>query len=174
MYELGEYIIYGSHGVCRVEGIGSLNISGIDKSIECYTLQPVFSKASTLYTPVDNAKVCMRKVISNEEALELLHQIPDAPLLWIENDRQREEAYKEALKDHDCMGWVKIIKTLFVRKQERQSLGKKLTFTDEKYLSLAQNLLFGELSIALDMNKGEVESLVLDLLEQLNAYNDIH
>ena len=93
MYELGDYIIYGNHGVCRVEEIGGLNISGIDKSIECYTLQPVFSKASTLYTPVDNDKVAMRKVISNEEAVELLDQITDAPLLWIVIDKHWEEAY---------------------------------------------------------------------------------
>lgn len=169
MYELGDYIIYGNHGVCRVEDIGSLNISGIDKSIECYTLQPVYSKASTLYTPVDNDKVPMRKVISNEEAVELIKQIPDAPLLWIDNDKQREEAYKSALRDRDCMDWVKIIKTLYVRKQERLSQGKKLTFTDEKYLAIAQDFLYGELSIAMDKDKDEVEILVMDCLEQLNT-----
>ena len=125
MYELGDYIIYGNHGVCRVEDIGSLDISGVDNSIECYTLQPVFSKASTLYTPVDNDKVSMRKVITNEEALELIERIPETPLLCIENDKQREEAYKEALRHHNCTDWVKIIKTLYVRKQERLS-GKSL------------------------------------------------
>lgn len=169
MYELGDYIIYGNHGVCRVEDIGSLDISGIDKSIECYTLQPVFSKASTLYTPVDNEKVSMRKVITNDEAQELIKQIPDAPLLWIENDKQREEAYKEALRERDCTDWVKIIKTLYVRRQERLSQGKKLTFTDEKYLTIAQDFLYGELSIAMDLDKEEVENLVMDRLEQLNT-----
>ena len=169
MYELGDYIIYGNHGVCRVEEIGSLDISGVDKSIECYTLQPVFSKASTLYTPVDNDKVSMRKVITNDEALALIKQIPDTPLLWIENDKQREEAYKVALRDRDCIDWVKIIKTLFVRKQERVSQGKKLTFTDEKYLGIAQDLLYGELSIAMDMDKEEIENLVVERLEQLNT-----
>ena len=169
MYELGDYIIYGNHGVCRVEEIGSLDISGVDKSIECYTLQPVFSKASTLYTPVDNDKVSMRKVITNDEALALIKQIPDTPLLWIENDKQREEAYKVALRDRDCIDWVKIIKTLYVRKQERVSQGKKLTFTDEKYLGIAQDLLYGELSIAMDMDKEEIENLVVERLEQLNT-----
>ena len=169
MYELGDYIIYGNHGVCKVEEIGGLDISGIDKSIECYTLQPVFSKASTLYTPVDNDKVTMRRVISNDEALELIEQIADAPLLWIENDKQREEAYKKALRDRDCLDWVKIIKTLYVRKQERLSQGKKLTFTDEKYLGIAQDFLYGELSIAMDIDKDEAENLVMDCLEQLNT-----
>lgn len=174
MYELGDYIIYGNHGVCRIEGIGSLNMSGVDKSIECYTLQPVFTKASTLYTPINNEKVSMRKVISNDEALELLNKIPGVPLLWIENDKQREETYKKALRDRDCMDWVKIIKTLHVRKQERLSQGKKLTFTDEKYLGIAQDFLYGELSVALDIDKDEAEKLVIDQLEQFNTCSDMY
>lgn len=168
MYEIGDYIIYGNHGVCRVEEIGSLDISGIDKSMECYTLQPVFSKSSTVYTPVDNDKVSMRRVITNDEAQDLIDQISDAPLLWIENDKQREEAYKDALKKRDCLDWVKIIKTLYVRKQERIAQGKKLTFTDEKYLGIAQDCLYGELSIAMDMEKDDIESLVVEQLDQLN------
>jgi len=168
MFEIGEYIIYGNHGVCRVEDIGSLKIPGIDNSKPCYTLQPVFSKSSTLYTPVDNEKVMMRRVISNDEALELMEQIPKIPLLWIENDKQREDVYKEALRFHDCTHWIKIIKTLYVRKQERMSQGKKLTFTDEKYLNIAKNCLLGELAIALEMEKDKVEDLVNERLEQMN------
>lgn len=168
MFEIGEYIVYGNHGVCRVEDIGNLNIPGIDKSRECYTLQPVFSKSSTLYTPVDNDKVLMRRVMTNEEALELLEQIPYIPMLWIKNDKQREDVYREALKSHECTDWVKIIKTLHARRQERLSHGKKLTFTDEKYLNIAQNCLYGELSIALDMEKDKVEELVNERLEQIN------
>jgi CarD family transcriptional regulator len=168
MYEIGDYIIYSNHGVCRVEDIGSLDISGIDKSVECYTLQPVFSKSSTLYTPVDNDKVSMRKVISNEEAKELIEQIPDIPVLWVENDKQREEAYKQALKDRDCLDWARIIKTLYIRKQERIAQGKKLTFTDEKYLGIAEDCLYGELSIVMDMDKDEIELLINERLAQLN------
>jgi len=168
MFEVGEYIIYGNHGVCRVEDIGNIDIPGIDRSKKCYTLQPVFSKASTLYTPVDNDKVLMRRVMTNEEAQELLEKVPDIPLLWIENEKQREEVYKKALKSHDGTNWIKIIKTLYVRRQERLSQGKKLTYTDEKYLNIAKNCLYGELSIALDMEKDKVEDLINERLEQLN------
>lgn len=168
MFEIGDYIIYGNHGVCKVIDIGGLDIAGFDKNKKCYTLQPVFSKASTLYTPVDNDKVLIRKVISNDEAKELINHIPKVPLLWIENDKQREETYKDTLRKHDCMEWVKIIKTLYVRKQERLTEGKKLTFTDEKYLSIAKEYLYGELAIALDRDKDEIEELIVDRLGQLN------
>lgn len=168
MFEVGEYIIYGNHGVCKIEDIGSLDISGFDKSKKYYKLQPLFSKSSTLYTPVDNDKVVMRRVITDEEARNLIEQIPETPLLWIENDKQREEAYKEALRKHNCTEWIKIIKTLYVRKKERISQGKKMTFIDEKYLSISKDCLYGELSIALDMDREEVENLVITRLESLN------
>src|SRR5690554_2426247 len=105
MFEIGDYIIYGNHGVCRVEDVGGLDMSGVDKSMECYTLQPVFSKSSTLYTPVDNDKVLMRSVISYEEARELIDEISNISLLVIDNDKQREEAYKVALRSHDSSEW---------------------------------------------------------------------
>lgn len=168
MFEIGDYIIYGNHGVCRVEDVGGLDMSGVDKSMECYTLQPVFSKSSTLYTPVDNDKVLMRSVISYEEARELIDEISNISLLVIDNDKQREEAYKVALRSHDSSEWLKLIKTLYERKQERLTQGKKLTFTDEKYLSIAQECLYGELSIAMDTDIEEIESMVMEQLEQTN------
>jgi len=168
MFEIGDYIIYGNHGVCRVEDIGALDIPGVDQSMDCYTLQPVFSKSSTLYTPVDNEKVLMRSVITSEEARELIDEIPNTSLLIIDNDKQREEAYKLALRTHDCNQWLMIIKTLYERKQERMTQGKKLTFTDEKYLSIAQECLYGELSIALDTDIEKIESMVMEQLELTN------
>ena len=31
MYEIGQLIVYGNEGVCRVEEIGTPKISGVDK-----------------------------------------------------------------------------------------------------------------------------------------------
>ena len=167
MYELGDYIVYGNHGVCRVEDIGILNITGVDDSIVCYTLQPVFSKASTLYTPVNNDKVSMRKVISSEEAQELIDRIPQIPLLKIECDKQREDVYKEALKKHNCMDWVKIIKTL--RKKARTAGPRQEANIYGREILEYRPGLSGELSIAMEMDKDEVENLVMERLEQYNT-----
>lgn len=169
MFEVGEYIIYGNHGVCKIEDIGNSDMPSFDENKKYYKLQPIFSKSSILYTPVDNDKVVMRRVITDEEARHLIEQIPDTPILLIENDKQREEIYKETLKKYNCTDWIKIIKTLYVRKQERISQGKKMTFIDEKYLSISKDCLYGELSIAMDMSRDEIESLVVKYLENLNV-----
>ena len=42
MYEIGQYIIYGCEGVCRVEEIGPVEIKGAQKGVDYYTLCSVY------------------------------------------------------------------------------------------------------------------------------------
>ena len=43
--------------------------------------------------------------------------------------------------------------------------GKKITSGDEKYLHLAQEYLYGELAIPLEMEKNEVEAFICARVE---------
>ena len=70
MYEIGQLIVYGNEGVCRVEEIGTPKISGVDKHRDYYTLAPIYREGK-VFTPVDS-KVFMRPVITREEALALI------------------------------------------------------------------------------------------------------
>lgn len=165
MYEIGDYIVYGRNGVCKVEEIGPLKLSGTDRDKIYYTLQPVYSKSSTVYTPVDNDKIIMRRVLTEEEAQQLIDEIPSIELLWIENDKIREQKYKETINKYDCREWVRVIKTLYVRRQERISEKKPITNTDEKYLQAAEDYLYGELSIPLGIPKENMEEFISARLE---------
>ena len=40
MYQIGDYLVYGFEGVCRVEDIGSPKLSGISRDKLYYTLAP--------------------------------------------------------------------------------------------------------------------------------------
>ena len=72
MYEIGQLIVYGNEGVCRVEEIGTPKISGVDKHRDYYTLAPIYREGK-VFTPVDS-KVFMRPVITREEALALIRK----------------------------------------------------------------------------------------------------
>ena len=41
MFEVGDYLIYGLNGVCRVEAVGTMEMSGMPKDRLYYTLIPV-------------------------------------------------------------------------------------------------------------------------------------
>lgn len=160
MFEPGSYIVYGTKGVCRVEHVGNINVPGIDSQRLYYTLSPVNERSGIIYTPVENPKVSMRRVISREEALALIDEIPSIESLWIPNEKEREHLFQKALLSCDCKEAVKIIKTLYLKKQKRLAAGKTATAMDQKYLQYAQEQLYGELAIALEMDKNQVEDFI--------------
>ena len=166
MFKIGEYIIYGFNGVCRVENVGTIRLSGIEKDRLYYTLHPFGEKEGTIYTPVDNKTTLMRPILTKKEAKELLDEISGIDSLWITDERTREMTYKEVMNKCDSREWVRIIKTLYLRRKERIAEGKKITASDEKYLRLAEENLYSELSVALEIPRNQMEEYIADYIAQ--------
>jgi CarD family transcriptional regulator len=160
VFKKGEYVVSGNKGVCVVENITTLSISGVDKEREYYILKPIYVAGSTVYVPVDTADSSMRRVLSREEADQLIQAIPDIPLISIANDKFLEQEYKGCMKTNDCADWVRVIKTIYLRKQKRLQAGRKVTAVDEKYSRLAEDNLYGELAVALEIPKTEVKNYI--------------
>lgn len=162
MFEKDQLIMCGGHGVCRVVNITGNPIDKLDKVRKYYVLEPVFEKGSTVYTPVDNDKVIMRRIMSKKEAEDLVGRITTIETVWIQEEKSREQMYKEAIRTYDCHSLVQIIKTLYQRKQNRLKEGKKVLSSDEQYLRKAEELLYSEMSLALSIPKEEVEAYITD------------
>lgn len=156
MFEKGQFIIYGTTGVCEIMDITTLDIDGLSKERLYYVLRPHYQKDGKIFTPVENRKILMRPVLSEEEAEELIDEIPEIEEFWTNDDKLREAKYKEAVKSCDCREWIRIIKTLYLRKEERLAEGKKVTIVDERYLKIAEDYLYGELAISLNMPKEDM------------------
>lgn len=167
MFHIGEMVIYGSNGVCRVENVGPIDSAMDSQREEYYTLSPLNNKESKIFTPVDNPRVIMRPTISKEEAQKLISEIKDVESLWIVDERKRENEYKEALRKCDCRECVRIIKTIYDRKKERIADGKKVTAVDEKYYNIAENNLYGELAISLGMGIEEAKEYVVSEVQKM-------
>lgn len=167
MFEKNEYIIYGTSGVCKVDDITTMNMDGVSRERLYYVLSPSSQKGGRIFTPVDSEKTLMRKVLTREEASKLIDEIPDIEELWFASDKQREEKYKQCMRSCDCREWIKIIKTLYLRKQERSAQGKKITSTDEKYLRMAEDYLYSELEIPLGIPKEGMERYIAEQIERL-------
>ena len=161
MFQVGDYIIYGTRGVCLVKNIGTLDFSGASKEKMYYTLEPCYMAGSTVYTPVDSEGITIRPIMSREEALALIDSIPDIEELWIKDEKSREYAYKEAIKGCDNRELVRIIKTIYQRGRSRMAEGKKATVADNKYFKIAEENLYGELALSLGMSKDEAKDFVV-------------
>lgn len=161
MFEIGDYIVYGMNGVCRVEQIGPMSLGGDENGKDYYTLAPLYTKGSRVYTPVDNQKVIMRRVSSKEEVCSLIDEMKNVEDIEVVDDKHRELAYKEAIRSCDCREWIRIINTTNRRKEERLACGKKMSACDERYLKMAQDNLYGEFAVGLNIEKDEVEAYIM-------------
>ncbi len=166
MFEKGEYIVYGTSGVCQVEDITTMEMGGVAGDRLFYVLVPSNQKGGKIFTPVDNKKISMRRVMNEEEALRLIDEILGIEELWISNEKLREAQYKECLKSCDCKEWIRIIKTLYLRKRSRSAQGKRITSTDEKYLRMAQEYLYSELEIPLGIPRARMEEYISDRVQE--------
>lgn len=165
MYKKGEFVIYGSSGVCQVGDITTLDIDNVPKDREDYTLFPK-NKGGTIYVPVDVASTKMRKVITKEEADHLIEKIPAIQPIEISNEKFLEESYKKCIRSNECIEWIRLIKCIYERKQLRISEGKKMTATDERYMHMAENALYLELGTALNMDKDQVLEYIIKEIEK--------
>ena len=83
MFQVGEYVLYGINGICRVAEIGPSPYDKADTRT-FYLLIPVNNPMrSTIYTPVDNDRVPMRRLMTREEIDALIEAIPEIETLTV-------------------------------------------------------------------------------------------
>ena len=165
MFQKGEFVIYGSKGVCEITDISTIDISGMNREKLYYFLRPVNDRDGKIFIPVDSDKLRMRRILTGEEARELVESIPQIGYLGIEDEKQREACYRQAVNDCDCRQWVMVLKTLWKRNRERTARGKKETAMDKKYFRIAQDNLYTELAVSLKIGTDEVKEYIAGKIE---------
>ena len=160
MFKIGDKIVYGENGVCTVEEIEPLNMTGTSKDKLYYRLSPLIG-SGTLFVPVDTG-VFMRHVMSRDEAEALIDSIPDIePAICSDNRFNHVDAYyRELFKQHTCETLVSILKGLRSRLAEKKTRSSRAEATMRR----AKDILHGELAVALDMEVDEVEGYIASRL----------
>ena len=161
MYQVGDYIVKALNGVCKVKAIVHPDFVS-DKKKLYYLLTPVADENANLYVPVDRGDESARPVMTESEAENLVKKIPTIDAIWINNERERERSYKEAVQSNDPERLVGIIKLLYGRKRERSEQGKKTTVVDGRYYDTAEKLLYSELQLAMHKDKNEILTMIQD------------
>lgn len=166
MYEIGQFIIYGCEGVCRVDGIGPVEIKGAQKGVDYYTLAPVYQNGK-IYVPVDSQSYS-RPVMTRQEAQDLIADIPNIPVEIFENSNPRllGEHYQTYLKSNDCRDLLKVIRAIHAKGESVACKGRRLGQVDERFFKQAEEKLHGELAVALDIPVSEVKKFITEALEK--------
>lgn len=162
MYEVGDVIIYGSVGVSKIADITTLKaISGMDSDMLYYVISPLYENG-TIYTPVDTTKVFMRPIISKEEAESLIDSIPSIQAEAYHNTsvQQLSQYYESIISTHNCSNLIEMTMSIYNKKKYIEAQNRKFGLIDEKYMRKAENLIYGEFSVALGIQKEEVQKYI--------------
>ena len=157
LYSVGEKIVYGEHGVCTVEKVAPLDMSGVSKNKLYYHLSPLIG-TGMFFAPVDS-EAFMRPVMDRQAAEALIDAMPGiAPAICTDNRFNHVDAfYKELFRTHSCEALVSIVKGLNSRMADRKTRSSRAEATMKR----AKDMLHGELSVALDLSLDEVEPYIL-------------
>lgn len=171
MFQIGQLIVYGAEGVCRVDSIGVPDINGIDQDRTYYTLTPLYNDVK-VFAPVDTS-VLMRPVLTKKEAVNLVDQISAIKEEEYEdrNPQFLNHCYLATINSQKCSDLVQLIKTIYKKKQSADENRKTLGQVHRRYMKRAEELLYGELAVALEMPKNKVLGYIEKTLNELEAEN---
>jgi len=157
MFQPGEKIVYGTTGVCTVQEVTPRDdLPGTAPGTLYYALEPL-SGSGVIYLPVD-APVFMRPVITRQEAEALVARIPEmaAEAYHQRNLQMLRNHYQEVLQSHDCEKLLEMTMSIHVKEKLAIKAGRKLGQIDARFQKRAEELLWGELAVALEIPVEEV------------------
>ena len=165
MLKLKEKIVYGTTGVCVVDGVEKKKIGREVKSY--YVLKPVSQSTSTVYLPTDNELLLAkaRCVLSADEVKTMLDGFLSEPDMWVSSDAERRVQFNEVIASGDRKACLSLVKTLLTHQTDLSSKGKRLHISDERALKEAQRLVCDEFAVALEIDPKSVEAIIRDKLK---------
>lgn len=162
MYKENDYLVY-KKDVCKVREIKKNKMNGKDY----YILVPINDESLIIDVPTDNKMGLIRNAITKEEAENLIKKIPYIEPLKNIDDKYIEKTYKDLIYHGTHEDLIKIIKTSYLRNEDRAKGKKKLSDKDTKYFEQAEKYLYNELSISLGMSFEETREYIINRVSEL-------
>lgn len=162
MRQIGEIVLYGTDGVCRVTEITEKKFG--KETVRYYVLSALYRNSSVIYVPVGNVKLeaKMRDILSKEDIDALITALPDEESIWIENEPMRKIKYKEIITGGDRRDLFRLVKTLQEHRINQESSGKKMHMTDERFMKDAEKILYDEIAHVMGIDHRDVVRYITD------------
>lgn len=151
MYQTGDKVLYGMHGICLVADLEKRVIDG--KQVTYLVLEPAGQIGSRFLVPTHNAAVMskVRPVMSREALEELLSSEVVREDAWVRDEGQRKRLYRELISSCDRQRLAQMICSLYRYRGALAVSGKKFHMCDENFLRDAEKVLSGEIAAALEI-----------------------
>lgn len=157
MFNIGDYVVYKKE-VCRILDYREKLIGEKDY----YSLIPVMDTSLKIDVPVDSGFI--RSVIDADTVNGIIDNIVNISPIE-SDDRMIENIYKDLLHEGSYESLIRIIKTTYLRNNERINNKRKISEKDNNYFNLAEKYLYSEFAIALGMDYDGVKSYIIDRID---------
>ncbi|BDH60198.1 hypothetical protein CD30_14375 [Ureibacillus massiliensis 4400831 = CIP 108448 = CCUG 49529] len=158
MYNIGDLIIYSSHGICEIDDITEKTFSEETKTY--YVMHPLNNQQLVIHIPINSKKLNLSDVVDKKTAMKIIDSFKNLGVEWIEKNNHRIHIYSEAIKKGDRFEIAKIVNTLMAKQKDDEANGKKLGNQDVKLLNTIQNSLFSELALSLNTTTEDIYNQV--------------
>lgn len=162
MYRVGEYLLYGGHGICVIDEVTKKYFSGKEKLYYC--LHPLSHPDLTLFFPVDGDHSKLKKMLTKEEAQALINVFKEPAKEWIEKNTERSQYFNSIIKSEDRREIAELLNMLMRRKIKLKQEEKKLPMQETKLLQDVSNIFYNELAISLSTSTDEISKRISEIV----------
>lgn len=166
MFQVGDTVVYGIHGVCKVADLEERVIDR--KRLTYLALEPVGQGGSRYFVPTHNetAMAKVRSMLSREDWEALIQSKEVLADGWIKDENQRKQTYRELIAGGDRTKLLQMVHTLYRHKAAQSAAGKKCHLCDENFLRDAERLLISEMSIVMGMEPDQAKQYIRSKLKE--------
>ena len=167
VFGIGEFVYYASGGVCRIDDIQYAPLESMPKDRQYYVMHSLHDQSGVLYVPVQSETVFLRRILTAQEAKDLLDRVASIEPLEEPNAKALRLKYIETMRRHDPVEWVKVIKTVYRRTRALAAVSssQRISDTERSFAEDSKKYLYTELSLALDMPVKEMAAYVQAQIE---------
>lgn len=160
MYQVGELLVYGSHGVCRFLKEDRQMVDR--KKVTYLVLEPLGQENARFMVPAHNpvAMSKLRKLLQREELEALLASPGIRNEAWITDENRRKQLYRELIGSGDRERLLSMMYAIVRHKEAQVAAGRKCHICDDNFLRDAEKLMIGEIAVVMGMEQEEAKTFL--------------
>jgi len=161
-YKIGDHVVYPHHGAGKVLKKEMKTMLGEERE---YLTIKILHNDMTVMVPTENAgKAGLRRIIDDEAVEKVLSVLRDDVSSMPKNWNRRFKHNRDKIKTGDVFELAEVVRNLAIREADKGlSTGEKQMYTR------AKKILASELMYALEMEEGDAELHIDQLIEEATA-----
>ncbi len=166
MFQIGDKVVYGIHGVCIVADQEERVVD--HKHLTYLALEPVGQEGARYLVPTHNAAAMakLQAMLTKEQLLTLMDSPQVRTAGWITDENQRKQTYRELIASGDRARLMQMVCTLYRHKAAQSAAGKKCHLCDENFLRDAEKLLIRETAMVLNLDPDDAKTYIRSKLKE--------